>query len=142
MRSILIFAGLLATFMAVCVSGCGTAPRARSLSVLIAITPMGAESVSPAQVAQIHHVLKPSVEAAGYTLAENDAAADLVLTVSFIPIPGMAGGRIKLISLEPSPEFRRATATAGESAESKQMRRLERELQSAAEALGRNLDAR
>ena len=122
--------------------GCNSAsqPKPRP-SVAVAIAAVGAETVSAGQVARIHQTLRPEIEGAGFVFADRNATADLVLTVSFTPIPGSPGGRIKLTSLEPTAEFRRATE-GGESVEAKQFRRLERELQSIVEAQSRNPDYR
>ena len=124
-------------------SACKTAPppKQRPISVAVAVTPVGADAVSAAQVLQIHRALRPEIESAGYVLADPNAPADLVLTVSFTSVPGGASGRIKLISLEPAGEFRRATEGA-ETDEAKRFRRLERELQSIVEAQGRNPEFR
>jgi hypothetical protein len=123
------------------IGGCATAQQStRHLSVAVAI--IGTQTISAQQVVQIHQALRPELESAGYTLADSNATADLVLTVSFIPIPGGPGGRIKLTSLEPTAQFRRATEGASDTSEAKEWRRLERDLQAIVEAQGRNPDSR
>ena len=141
MRLVSIFTAAVVAASMLVLSGCGTTRKPRPLSVAVAITTTGAEKVSTAQMAQIYQALRPEIEGAGYIFAERNATADLVLTVRLAPNAGAAGGHIKLTSLEPTDEFRRAME-GSESAESKQWRRLERELQATAEALGRNLDSR
>jgi glutathione S-transferase len=123
------------------VGGCTTpqAARARPLSVAIAITPVGTGTVSAAQAAEIQRALRPELEGAGYVLADRPTAADLVLTVSFVPAPGGPGGRIRLTGLEPTDQFRRATE-GSDTLEAKEFRRLERELQSIVEARGKNIE--
>src|SRR5687768_7577698 len=95
--ALLFLAGVL------CCGGCATTERGspRPLAVAVAITPIGARSVSAEQVARVHEALKPEIHRAGYTLAPGSAAADLVLVVSFTPTPGGSGGRVKITGLEP-----------------------------------------
>jgi hypothetical protein len=108
---------------------CSTASRSepRPLSVAVAITPVGA-TLSAEQIARVHGALKPELQRVGYTFAESSAAADLVLLVTFSPIAGGTGGRLKIIGLEPTAEFRRATDGA-DTPEAKEMRRRQREIE-------------
>jgi hypothetical protein len=122
--------------------GCATTERTnpRALAVTIAVTPVGARTVSAEQVAQIHQALKPELQRAGYVLADHSAMADLVLTVSFTPMPGGTGGRVKITGLEPTAQFRRET-DGGDTEEAKELRRRLREIQRWAEGQSRNSDS-
>ena len=119
-----IFVGL------VLLSGCTNARtrNPRSLSVSVAITPIGASSLSTEQVARIHEAVKPELLRAGYTFAQTSSSADLVLLVSFTPVAGGSGGRVKVTGLEPTAQFRRATA-GGDTPEANEMRRRQREFE-------------
>lgn len=122
--------------------GCAHAAKSapRPLSVAVAVTPLGAGTVSAGQVAQIHQALRPEFERTGYIFANSRKNADLVLTVSFIPNPGGQGGRISFTSLEPTEQFREAT-DGGETPEAKEFRRRAQDLQAIVEAKGRNPDS-
>ena len=115
---------------AVLCSGCATRERqnARTLSVTVAITPLGARTLSSDQVIRIHDALKPELLRAGYSFAGNSSTADLVLLVSFTPIPDGNGGRVKIIGIEPTAQFRRET-DGGDTPEAKEMRRRQREFE-------------
>jgi hypothetical protein len=123
--SLLFLAGVM-----LCFGGCATAERAslRPLAVAVAITPIGTSSLSAEQVTRVHAALGPEIQRAGYTLAQSSAAADLVLIVNFTPTPGGGGGRVKITGLEPTAQFRQATA-GGDTPEAKEMRLRQREIE-------------
>jgi hypothetical protein len=122
-------------------SACTSVDRSvqRPLSVSVAITPIDARSISNAQAAQVHEALRPELQRAGYTFADNSMTADLVLLVSFTPTVGGNGGRVKITGLSPTAEFRRATDN-GDTPEAKEMRRRQRELEQWVERQSRNSD--
>ncbi len=135
------FAFLLLAVMAQC---CGCAsngrPNPRPLSVSVSITPIGASSLSTEQVVRVHEAIKPQLLQSGYTFAVSSSAADLVLLVSFTPIPGGNGGHVRITGIEPTAQFRRET-DGGDTPEAKEMRRRQRELEQWIERQGRSSDS-
>ena len=120
---------LLCTALAACSGGAARSRHAaRPVSVAVAVTPIGVTSISTEQTKRVHAALIPELQRAGYSLAQTSAAADLVLLVSFTPTPEGEGGRVKIMGLEPSAQFRRSTDN-GDTPEAKEMRRRQRELQ-------------
>ena len=106
----------------------GSRHALRPVSVAVAVTPVGVESISSAQTKLVHAALVPELQRAGYSLAQSGVSADLVLLVSFTPTPGGPGGRVQIMGLQPSAQFRRSTDN-GDTPEAKEMRRRQQELQ-------------
>ncbi len=135
--SLCILAGMALGF-----SACVNADRAtqRPVAVAVAISPIGTRTLSADQVAQVHEALKPEILRAGYSLAPSRAAADLVLIVSYTPVDGGSGGRVKIMTLEPTARFLQAT-DGGDTPEAKEMRRRQRELEQWIERQSRSSDS-
>jgi len=106
----------------------------------MAVTPIGARSLSHEQVACVHEALIPEIRRAGYSVAKNRADADFMVLVNFTPVAGGSGGRVKITGLEPTAPFLRATEQ-GDTPEARELRRRQREIEQWMERQSRNSDA-
>ena len=120
-------------------TGCATV-REESPTVAIAVRLAG--DVVPPSADHIRHIragLQPSLQRAGFALAEDATVADYVLTVTFRPAVDGQGGHVSIASFEPTRQFREAT-DAGDTPEAKEWRRRQREIEQWMERQGRGQD--
>jgi hypothetical protein len=118
-------ASFLLVLANVCVgTGCSTTAPRSPAAPSVAIAVIAATGVPPSveQITRILEALRPELARVGFRVTEAREAADYLVTVSFTPSPGFNGGRVAVVGIEPSTQFRTATG-ASETPEAKEWRR-------------------